>query len=159
MSHIPGFDPIPFDDYEPLLLTTKDQVDKYWPQASKLVDRCIKRAMHGEMRVEDIYNKVINQQVYVFVVKNDSCIQPDVKLVVVLEIMNYPRLPALNILALGGSSLDVFYEKFWKKLCGWAYMNGIRSIEGFVSPAMQKVISRYGFKQTYAHMRLNLAEV
>ena len=158
MTDRPGFDPIPLDDYEPLLLTTQEQFTKYWPRASKLVDKCIKRAMHGEMTVEDIHNLAMQQRAYVFVVKNDKGIQPDVKLVVVLEIMHYPRLPSLNILALAGSDLEVFYEKFWQKLCGWAYMNGVRAIEGLVSPAMQRVISKYGFKPVYTQMRLDLTE-
>jgi hypothetical protein len=158
MTSIPGFDPIPLDDYEPLLLATQEQFTKYWPRASKLVDKCIKRSMHGEMTVEDIHNLAMQQRAYVFVVKNDKGIQPDVKLVVVLEMLHYPKLPALNILALAGSDLEVFYEKFWQKLCGWAYMNGIRAIEGLVSPAMQRVISKYGFKPVYTQMRLDLTE-
>lgn len=158
MADIPGFDPIPADDYEPLLLTTQEQVDKYWPRASKLIEKCIKRSMHGEMDVEDIKRMVLSQKAYVFVVKNDSGIQPDVRLVVILEMLHYPKLPALNILVLAGSELDVFFEKFWQKLCGWAYMNGVRAIEGMVSPAMQRVISRYGFKPVYTQMRLNLSE-
>ena len=158
MSDRPGFDPIPLDEYEPLLLTTQEQFTKYWPRASKLVDKCIKRSMHGEMTVEDIHNLALQQQAYVFVVKNDKGIQPDVKLVVVLEVLRYPKLPALNILALAGSDLEALYEKFWQKLCGWAYMNGIRAIEGMVSPAMQRVISKYGFKPVYTQMRLDLTE-
>jgi hypothetical protein len=158
MTTIPGFDPVPLNDYEPLLLSTQEQFDKYWPRASKLVDKCIKRSMHGEMNVDDIKNLALQQRAFVFVVKNDKGIQPDVKLVVVLEIAGYPRRSIMNILVLAGSDLEVFYEKFWQKLCGWAYMNGIRAIEGCVSPAMQRVITKYGFKPTYTLMRLDLTE-
>lgn len=158
MSDRPGYDPVPLDEYEPLLLSTQEQFDKYWPRASKLVEKCIKRSMHGEMGVEDIKNMAFQQQAFVFIVKCDKGIQPDVKLVVVLETLHYPKLPAVNILVLAGSDLEVFYEKFWQKLCGWAYMNGIRAIEGLVSPAMQRVISKYGFKPVYTQMRLDLTE-
>lgn len=158
MADIPGYDPVSADDYEPLLLTTKEQVEKYWPRASKLVGKCIKRSMHGEMDVDHIKQMIMNQQAYAFVVKNDAGLQPDVRLVVILEMLHYPKLPALNILVLAGSELEVFYEKFWDKLCGWAYMNGVRAIEGLVSPAMQRVISRYGFQPVYTQMRLDLTE-
>lgn len=158
MSTIPGFDPIPLNEYEPLLLTTKEQFDVYWPRASKLVEKCIKRSMHGEMSVEDIYQLAMQQKAYVFVFKNDRGIQPDVKLVLVFEMCGYPKLPAMNILVLAGSELSGLYDRFWSKVCGWAYMNGIRSIEGWVSPAMQRVISKYGFKPTYTLMRLDLSE-
>jgi hypothetical protein len=158
MTAKPGYDPVPLSEFEPLLLSTKEQLDKYWPRASKLVDRCIKRAMRGEITVDDVYNMVLQQKAFVFVFKYDKGLQPDVKLVLVLEICDYPRLPTMNILALAGSNLGEFYDRFWNKVCGWAYMNGIRSFEGYVAPAMQKVISKYGFKPTYTVMRLDLTE-
>jgi hypothetical protein len=107
---------------------------------------------------KDVYTMALQQKVYVFVVKCDKGIMPAVKLALVLEIVNYPRLPAMNILALGGEELDALYERYWKRLCGWAYMNGVRAIEGWVSPAMERVISKYGFKHVYTHMRLDLTE-
>ena len=39
--------------YEAQLLSTKELIDKYWGQCVPLLDECIKRAMHGEMLVED----------------------------------------------------------------------------------------------------------
>lgn len=158
MASIPGFDPIPLDEYDSLLLVTKEHFEKYWHRTSKLIDKCIKRSMHGEITVEDVHSMAMQQRAFIFIVKNDAGIQPDVKLVVVLEMTGYPRLAAANILVLAGSDLEVFYEKFWQKLCGWAYMNGIRAIEGLVSPAMQRVISKYGFKPVYTQMRLDLTE-
>jgi len=158
MTKQPGQDPIPVDEYDALLLSSKEQFDKYWPYAKPLIEQCIKKSMHGEITIDDIYNLALQGKLYVFVAKCDRTMVPSVRLALVLEIVNYPRLPALNILALGGTDLHLLYEKFWKKLCGWAYMNGVRAIEGWVSPAMERVISRYGFKHVYTHMRLNLTE-
>jgi len=158
MAHPSGFDPIPLDEFDALLLSTKEQFDKYWSAAKPLIEKCIKRSMHGELTVDDVYALALQQKMYVFIVKCDKGIVPAIKLALVLEIVNYPRLPAMNILALGGEELDALYEKYWKSLCGWAYMNGVRAIEGWVSPAMERVISRYGFKHVYTHMRLNLTE-
>jgi hypothetical protein len=158
MTNQPGQDPIPVDDYDALLLSTKEHFDKYWPAARPLIEKCIKRSMHGEITIDDVQTLALQGKVYVFVAKCDKTMVPSVRLALVLEIMDYPRLPALNILALGGSDLHPLYEKFWKKLCGWAYMSGVRAIEGLVSPAMERVVSRYGFKNVYTHMRLNLTE-
>jgi hypothetical protein len=158
MTNPAGFDPVPLDDYSPLLLSTKEQFDKYWTYTKPLVEKCIKRSMHGEITADDVYNLALQGKLYVFVVKCDKGIIPSVKLALVLEIVNYPRLAAMNILALGGEHLQEFYDRYWKRLCGWAYMNGIRSIEGWVSPAMERVISRYGFQPVYTHMRLDLTE-
>ena len=151
MSTLPaGFDPLPLDDFEPLLLATKEQFDTYWSAT--------KRAMHGEMTIDDIYNAALQGKMYIFVVKCDKTITKSVKLALVLEIIHYPKLPAMNIVALGGSDLDALHAKYWKMLCGWAYMNSVRVIEGWVSPAMERVISQYGFKPVYTHMRLELTE-
>jgi hypothetical protein len=159
MTNPAGYDPVPLDDYEPLLLATKEHFDKYWTYTKPLLEKCVKRSMHGEMTADDIYNLALQGKVYIFVVKCDKGLMPSVKLALALEIVVYPRLSAMNILALGGEHLQEFYSMYWKRLCGWAFMNGVRAIEGYVSPAMERIISRYGFKNTYAHMRLDLTEV
>lgn len=158
MSQTPGHDPIPLDEYEPLLLSTPEQFERYWPIAKPLIEKCVRRAMRGEIATEDIYKLALNQNLYVFVVKCDKTIIPSVKLVVVLDVVNYPRLSAMTVLALAGSNLDYFYKKYWNKLCGWAYMNGVRNIEGWVSPAMERVVANYNFKPTYKLMRFDLTE-
>ena len=130
MSTLPaGFDPIPLDDFEPLLLATKEQFDMYWTATKPLLEKCVKRAMHGEMTIDDIYNSALQGKMYIFVVKCDKTITKSVKLALVLEIVHYPKLAAMNIVALGGSDLDALHAKYWKMLCGWAYMNSVRVIE------------------------------
>ncbi len=158
MTNTPGADPIPLDEYEPLLLSTPENFEKYWPLAKPLIEKCIRRAMHGEITIDDIRALAQQQQLYVFVVKYDKTIIPSVKLVVVMDVANYPRLAAMNIFAIAGTDLDYFYRKYWKKLCGWAYMNGVRVLEGWVSPSMERVISRYQFKRAYTLMRYDLTE-
>ena len=158
MTQTPGADPIPLNEYEPLLLSTPEHFEKYWSAARPLIEKCVRRAMHGEITVDDIRILAQQQQFYIFVVKCDKTIVPSVNLVVVLDIVDYPRLAALNVMALAGSDLDYFYRKYWKKLCGWAYMNGVRVMEGWVAPGMERVISRYNFKRAYMLMRYDLTE-
>lgn len=146
------------DDFEPLLLATETHFSQYWPVVKPLLERCVKRAMRGEMTVDDIYAAARQGRMYVFVVKSDKALMASVKLALVLELVNYPRLPTMNIVAIGGSELSVMHKRFWKSLCGWAYMNGVRAIECRVSPAMMRVIVRYGFKETYTHMRVDVSE-
>jgi len=158
MSVSPGADPLSLDSYEPLLLSTKDHFDKYWTTARPLIEKCIRRAMHGEITVDDVYAMAQQQSLYIFVFKSDRTIMPSVKLVLVLDIVNYPRLPTMNVMALAGSDLNYFYKKYWSKLCGWAYMNGVRVLEGWVAPGMERIISSYNFKRAYMLMRYDLTE-
>ena len=69
-----GFDPLPLEDFEPLLLSTKEQFDTYWGATKPLLERCVKRAMHGEMTIDDIYNAALQGKMYIFVVKCDKTI-------------------------------------------------------------------------------------
>jgi len=149
---------VEIDGYEPLLLATQEHYDLYWAQCVPLLDKVIEKAMHGELTTNDIYEKALQGQMYVFICKKDGGEYPDVKFAIVMELINYPRLAALNVVAIGGSHLNPFFKKFWVKLCGWAYMNGVRAIEALVSPAMARIISKFGFTHTYAHMRINLTE-
>jgi hypothetical protein len=153
-----GKNNVEIDGYEPLLLATKEQFDLYWAQCVPLLDKVIDKAMHGELTTDDIYNSALQGQTYVFVFRNDDSEVPDVKLCLAMDLVNYPKLAALNVVAIGGTQLGPLFNKFWTKLCGWAYINNIRAIEGLMSPAMAKIVTKFGFTQTYTHMRFNLNE-
>lgn len=146
------------DDYEPLLLSTKEQFDTYWSATKPLLEKCVARAVHGEFTVEDIHNAALQSKAFIFIVKSDTTIVKSVIFALVIEPGSYPRLKTLNILAIAGMDLEALHEKYWKQLCGWAYMNGARALDGMVSPAMQRVIARFGFKPVYTQMRLDLTE-
>lgn len=159
----PASEPVvaPLGEFEPLLLSTPAMLEAYWPLALPLLSRVVKEAMHGEFEMSDLKALAQSGKVFIFVLTNDKTgtnPEREVRLALAVEIVQYPRLPALNVLALGGTDLSLFHRKFWKQFCGWAYMNGVRAVEGWVSPAMQRVLTRFGFKQVYTHMRLELTE-
>jgi|TARA_R110000765_G_scaffold188233_1_gene293665 hypothetical protein len=145
--------------YEPLLLATVDALDIYWGQAVPLLQRCIDEAMHGELTVEDLYEGIKAGVMYGIVFKNDEGELPDVALVVVLEPALYPRLSAMNVLALGGRDLGEFGEKYWKHICSWSYLNGLRHMQASASPGMARMLKRLGFKSVYTTMRMDLTEM
>lgn len=149
------------EQYEPLLLGTPQLLESYWPQVEPLLEKCVRRASHGEYAVQDIKALAFSGRAFVFILTNDKhdfTVERNVKLALALEVVNYPRLPALNILAVGGSGLRMAYEKYWGLLRGWAYMSGARAIEGWVGPGMQRTTERMGFKPVYTHMRYDLEQ-
>ena len=148
-------------EYQPLLLATPAHVEAYWPWVRPLLNRCVKETMHGELEVDDIKALALVGKAHIFVLTNDRTAtnpERDVRLALAVEVVQYPRLPAMNVLAIGGADLAMFHKKFWQQFCGWAYMNGIRAIDGWVGPAMRRMLARYGFKQVYSHIRLELTE-
>ena len=151
--------PDPVKDYEPLFLSSVNILDIYWGQVCEALAPCIDNAMHGEMTLDDIYNRIKAGQMYCLVVKNDDGELPDVALALILELIAYPQYTVMNITAIGGRELGLLRDKFWKHVCSWAYMNGVRQFQACVSPAMARIISRYGFNQVYVQMRMDLTEM
>tara|TARA_R100001079_G_C4446020_1_gene151173 strand:+ start:188 stop:688 length:501 start_codon:yes stop_codon:yes gene_type:complete len=149
----------PANSFDPLLLSTKEHYDTYWAYAEPHIKRCLEETTHGEISTSHIYERGLAAQNYVIVVKSDAGPEPEVKLVLVFEPRYYPNLAALNLLAIGGSDLKILSDKYWEKLLGWCYMNGVRAIDCSVSnPAMERMIKRLNFKPIYTQMRLDLTE-
>ena len=145
-------------EYEPQLLSSKELLDRYWGQCVPLFEKCIEKQMDGELDVDDIYSRALKGQMFVFAVKNDSTELPDVKLALALELVYYPKYTAMNVVALGGKDLRNMIDMFWKHVCGWAKICGIKKMECSVNPAMQKILETVGFKQQYVQLRQDLTE-
>lgn len=147
------------EGYEPLLASSIEMIDHYWPAAMPLVQRCIDNtSVPGEYSCSSVYEQLVGGTAFMFVIKKDNTDGPSVKLVIILELCKYESFGAMNIKVLGGEDLWLLHDKFWKPLCGWAYMNGARAFEGFVSPAMERIVSRMGFERTKSciHVRMPL---
>lgn len=155
-----GPEPLPpIDSYQPVQLVTSELLERFWPMAAVHLDRCVKGALHGEYTTEDLYQMATMGKAVVFVVTNDPTGKhpdTDVSIAFVVEPVLYPKLNAVNILALGGHDLSSAQKQHWESFKGWAYMNGARAIEASVGPAMMRVLSRWGFKPVYTHARLSL---
>jgi len=144
--------------YEPQLLSTVELIDKYWGQCEPHIQRCLD-GMHGEMKTEDLYSRALKGEVFIIVAKCDEPEVPDVKLVIITELVTYPRFTAMNVVALGGKDLRNCMKMFWKDVCGWAKVCGVRKIECSVHPAMERVLASAGFERHYVQMRQDLTEV
>lgn len=144
--------------YEAILLSTQELFDKYWAQSVPHLERCLE-GMHGECTVEDLYTAALKGEMYVIVVKNDETELPDVKLVLMLQLVYYPQYTALNVVALGGKDLRHSIKKHWGDVQGWARICGVTQIECSVAPAMERVLSAAGFERKYVQLKQNLTEV
>jgi len=152
--------PDPIKDYEPLFLSSVNILDIYWGQTCEVLGPCIDNAIHGEMTLDDIYDGIKAGRMYCLVFKNDEGELPDVALAMILELVVYPQYTVMNIAAIGGRELErLLKNKFWKHICSWAYMNGVRQMQASVSPAMARIIKSYGFKPVYQTLRMNLTEM
>ena len=149
----------PLAGFEPLMLSTVELLDTYWLALLPALQRVVDEAMHGELTTDDIYTAIKAGHMYGVVAKNDDGEEPEVALVMILETITYPQYVVLNIVALGGRELDLVKSKFWKHMCSWAFMNGVRTMQASVSPAMARILKGFGFESVYVTVRKSLTEI
>jgi len=149
----------PATEYEPLFLSTIQLLDTYWPQTAEALTPCVEDAMHGEMTLDDIYESIKAGRAYCLVAKNDDGELPAVVAAMVLELIAYPQFTVMNVTALGGRELGLLKNKYWKHVCSWAFMNGVRTMQASASPAMARMLKSYGFEPVYQTLRMSLTEM
>ena len=144
--------------YEAILLSTQELVDRYWAQCTPHLERCLE-GMHGECTIDDLYTGIMQGQMYAIAVKNDDTELPEVKLVLILQLVYYPQYTAMNVVAMGGKDLRHLIKKFWADVCGWARICGVTQIECSVAPGMERILSTVGFERKYVQLKQDLMEV
>lgn len=148
--------------YEPHLIKGPEELNFFWPYIESLVVKYVDKTNASEITPKDVFDKIANQQAFCFIFAADNTGHDpdiDVKLVLVLEVIQYPRLNAMNIVLLAGEDLLFFGDSFWEFLKGWAYMNGIRAIEALVkSEALERMISKLGFKRQAVFLRADIGD-
>lgn len=141
------------EGYEPRLIATQELVNRFWPSVAPILRGCVSDApAMGASDLEHIRVDILNGEKQLFVVHNEL----DVKLAIVTELSEYGYEAMLTIVALGGEQLTLFKSKFWTAFKHWAYVNGVRTIEADVSPAMERVVKAYGFERESVRVRMPL---
>lgn len=147
--------PVQTGAVRPVQLVNAQLVEMFWPAIRPLFDRCIQKAMHGELEVDDIKASALAGQLVIMVFADD---ENNVQLAVAIEPVAYPRMPGINIVAMGGTRFGLIQKQYWTYFKGWAMMNGARMIEASVSPAMARILRKYGYVEEYTHVRCRLME-
>lgn len=136
------------------MISTAEMLQSYAPAMAPLLQRYLDEASDGEMEVSDIFDSIANgrAQAFVYATRDAST----VKIVIVAELVQYAKLNALNIVALAGEDLAGLADHHWERFKGWAYMVGVRAIEGIVSERVARLIRPLGFSKQAVFARLDL---
>ena len=127
---VPGIDP--------------KELDEYWPVAS----RNIEPALDEEISIEDAYAKIQSGKMGLFVVGDDAA--------GVCEVVHYPRLKALRVVALGGTGMALWLPHVIAFLDDWAASIGADRVEQMGRKGWLKVLSKYGYRERYTFMTKEL---
>jgi hypothetical protein len=153
-------------DYKLQMLSTVQLLDAYWGWVEPYIQGSFDSNYNDELTTKHVYDSICAGQMFAFVAtsRDMESQEPDVPMVIVFDIAQYPKYSAMNIVALGGNNLAKCFALFWDFLVGWCYTNGASAIECHVSPAMERLVqrvsrqSKHKLKPTYRFMRLNLLE-
>lgn len=124
-----------------------------WERLAPLFQTVIERACHGEFDVSDLKEMALEKRIFIGAFFDDDG-KP--LLAFAFEFRYYPKKTAVNILALGGRRMDEVFSGFLERFREWAKEAGADFIEASCSPAMTRLLSRYGYAETYRQLRLDL---
>lgn len=132
-----------------------DAVTAQFHGVRHLFERVTGGAAHGEFTVQDLERLAMGGQMIIGVVTDEEA----PILAVALEFIPYPQYLVLNIAALAGSPgrsmRDVLLE-YRPALQEFARSAGAAYIQASCSPAMARMLSRFGFDETYRTVRSKL---
>lgn len=146
----------PRGEVRPVQLVNAQLIELFWPAIRPMFERCVKGAMHGELEVDDLKQMALAGQLVIMVFTDDTNGLGNVDLAVAIEPVAYPRLPGINIVAMGGTNFGLIQKSYWTYFKGWAMMNGAKMIEASVSPAMARILRKYGYVEEYTLVRCRL---
>lgn len=118
--------------------------EQEFERAAPLLQRVIEKARtKAEFTVEDLRRLAARGRVLIGVARRGERDE----LVVVVELVRYPQLTAVNIMALGGKGLREVADSFFGGLKDFARSVGASRIEASGSPAMARLLRGFGFSQ------------
>lgn len=133
-------------------ITTPELLAQKFHLAAPLLQPVIDQAARGEFTVEDIRRMTEQGRVITAIGEQDGV----AILAMAFEFVHYPQTLAVNILALGGHSLDIAVAEFWDLFRSWCKSAGATVIEASCSDAMARLLARYGFEPVYRVVRSDL---
>ena len=134
---------------------SEDDLLHDWHRLEPLFEAVVDRACHGEYDVADLKRLALSGNVFIgtFFDEDDAAL-----LAFAFEFRYYPKKTAVNILALGGHRMDAVFGAFLEQFKTWAAKAGADFLEASCSPAMTRMLSRYGYQEMYRQLRLNLKQ-
>ena len=137
-----------------LVFYSEDEIDKVWDDLSPEFDRVVKKAVHGEYTTEDLYRLAKEGRIHVAAAR-----EPDGSLIMALafEFLYYPSgATGCNVLAMAGRDMMHSMGKLFADFQHFCKLAGANWIECSVSPGMERMHRRFGFRTIYRNLRLEV---
>ncbi len=129
-------------------LVDPSELDTHFTSLALLFERVVRKATQGEFDVDDLYRLTQQGHITVGMIEQEG----EVQLAVAFEFIAYPRWTAVNILALAGRDLAEAIAEFGDIFKAWCRTAGAQRIQASCSPAIARLLRRYGFTLAYQSM-------
>lgn len=100
------------------------------------------------MEPHDIYPEILHDRMHMWVGVRDSVIE----LVMITQIVEWPKLKELHVMWLGGSHLHDYFPLFKDSIEQYACMLGVSRIVATCRPGLVRMMKRYGYVQVRAEI-------
>ena len=109
-------------------------IDMVWEDCVPFISKSEKFSQ-AEMKAEDVYGKIKDQDMQLWVVFNE---ETEILAVITTELVNYPRKKVCRIVTLGGDFMD-----------DWVIENNCEAMETFCRKGFKKKLETFGYDETY----------
>lgn len=131
-----------------------DRVDGIWNRVEPLVKKGLAEAIH-EIGVDDVKRSIKAKEMQLwagFDVEAETVV-----VVMVTEIINYPKMRVCHIVANGGERLEE-WEPFMDKIKEWAISEGCVKIKAVARDGWVRRLKAYGYEKTNNVIECDLTE-
>lgn len=126
-----------------------EAIDSYWPIVSGLIEP----ALDEETSILDVYNKLMDEMMSLLSIS----IHGEIVAACVCEFVDYPRISALRVVAVGGDRMKEWLPDLIDALDEWAEDSKIDRIEQMGRDGWMKVLKGYGYRKRYTFMTKELS--
>ena len=122
-----------------------DRIDDVWDSVKGFIEMGNSKSRQ-EMGIEDIYEKLINRDMQLWVLEDE---QANILSVLTTEIVLYPKMKTCRIVTLGGKGMDNWAEEFLEVLEQWAIKNDCVAMETGCRKGFIKKLEKFDYEHTY----------
>lgn len=144
-------DPLVINRHQ-LRVLRPDEVSRRWDEISGFLDMGSEFG-HGDFVIDDIKVLVDEGKAFIVVLEDGG----RMILASACEVISYPRRSVMNVMAIGGSGLDVMFGEFWSQVADMGRILGVDAVRGSVRPSMQRYCKRIAPDATVAYNVLERA--
>ena len=134
---------------------SSENIDQYADRMMPLIEKCIKKAFHGELDPEDILQFIRDGRAFSL----SGITNETINIVTVFELLQYPRFTSANCMLVASDTPGIMRtvnRDFMPQVREYLKTCGASHIECYTSDAMRKIAERMGLIKIYNFFRAEI---